>query len=59
MGAGMDIVSGGELYRALVYGVDPQKIVYSGVGKRASEIEEALKPASSCSTWSPRANWSA
>jgi diaminopimelate decarboxylase len=43
MGAGMDIVSGGELYRALAAGVDPQKIVYSGVGKRASEIEEALK----------------
>lgn len=41
-GAGMDIVSGGELYRALKAGVDPQKIVYSGVGKSASEIREAL-----------------
>ena len=41
-GAGMDIVSGGELYRALKAGVDPKKIVYSGVGKRESEILEAL-----------------
>jgi len=41
-GAGMDIVSGGELYRALAAGVDPAKIVYSGVGKRGKEIEEAL-----------------
>ena len=42
-GAGMDIVSGGELYRALKAGVAPEKIVYSGVGKRASEIKEALE----------------
>ncbi|MFU2208009.1 diaminopimelate decarboxylase [Solidesulfovibrio sp. C21] len=42
MGAGVDIVSGGELYRALTAGIDPAKIVYSGVGKRGSEIEEAL-----------------
>jgi diaminopimelate decarboxylase len=42
LGAGMDIVSGGELYRALKAGVSPAKIVYSGVGKRASEIREAL-----------------
>jgi len=42
MGAGMDIVSGGELFRALRAGVDPQKIVYSGVGKRGHEIQEAL-----------------
>ncbi|WP_319466866.1 diaminopimelate decarboxylase [uncultured Pseudodesulfovibrio sp.] len=41
-GAGMDIVSGGELYRALKAGVAPEKIVYSGVGKRPSEIKEAL-----------------
>jgi len=41
-GAGMDIVSGGELYRALKAGVAPEKIVYSGVGKRSSEIKEAL-----------------
>ncbi|EGB13685.1 diaminopimelate decarboxylase [Pseudodesulfovibrio mercurii] len=42
-GAGMDIVSGGELYRALQAGVDPSRIVYSGVGKRDSEIREALE----------------
>ena len=42
-GAGMDIVSGGELYRALKAGVEPGKIVYSGVGKQAEEIEYALK----------------
>ncbi|WP_320169795.1 diaminopimelate decarboxylase [Maridesulfovibrio sp.] len=43
MGAGMDIVSGGELYRALKAGVPASKIVYSGVGKKAYEIAEALK----------------
>ena len=42
-GAGMDIVSGGELYRVLQAGVDPSRIVYSGVGKRDSEIREALE----------------
>jgi len=42
-GSGVDIVSGGELYRALKAGVDPKKVVYSGVGKRADEIEYALK----------------
>ncbi len=43
MGAGMDIVSGGELYRALKAGVPASRIVYSGVGKKAYEIAEALK----------------
>ncbi|WP_045211277.1 diaminopimelate decarboxylase [Desulfonatronovibrio magnus] len=42
MGSGMDIVSGGELFRTLKAGVDPSKIVYSGVGKREHEIREAL-----------------
>jgi len=42
MGGGVDIVSGGELYRALKAGVDPSKIVYSGVGKRVSDLEYAL-----------------
>jgi diaminopimelate decarboxylase len=41
-GAGTDIVSGGELFRALRAGVDPKKIVYSGVGKKRVEIMEAL-----------------
>jgi|UniRef100_A0A7C3WPF9 diaminopimelate decarboxylase len=43
LGAGVDIVSGGELYRALKAGVDPAKVVYSGVGKSESEIRQALK----------------
>ncbi|HLA51260.1 MAG TPA: diaminopimelate decarboxylase [Thermodesulfobacteriota bacterium] len=42
-GSGVDIVSGGELYRALKAGADPKKIVYSGVGKKEDEIEYALK----------------
>jgi len=42
MGSGVDIVSGGELRRALAAGAPPSKIVYSGVGKTIAEIEEAL-----------------
>ena len=42
-GSGVDIVSGGELYRALQAGVDTRKVVYSGVGKKVDEIEYALK----------------
>lgn len=42
-GGGVDIVSAGELYRALEAGVAPNKIVYSGVGKRVEDIEFALK----------------
>jgi diaminopimelate decarboxylase len=42
-GGGMDIVSGGELFRSLRAGVDPARIVYSGVGKSAEEIEYALR----------------
>jgi diaminopimelate decarboxylase len=41
-GAGFDIVSGGELKRALAAGGDPRKIVFSGVGKSAAEIALAL-----------------
>lgn len=41
-GSGFDIVSGGELFRALKAGGDPQKIVFSGVGKKKQEIEYAL-----------------
>ncbi len=41
-GFGFDIVSGGELYRALQAGADPGKIVYAGVGKTDKEIIEAL-----------------
>lgn len=43
LGGGVDIVSGGELYRALTAGFDPKKIVFAGVGKRQDEIEYALK----------------
>jgi diaminopimelate decarboxylase len=42
-GSGFDIVSGGELFRALKAGGDPQKIVFSGVGKKREEIEYALE----------------
>ncbi|MBU4128652.1 diaminopimelate decarboxylase [bacterium] len=42
-GAGADVVSGGELYKALKVGVDPKKIVFSGVGKTREEIKYALK----------------
>jgi diaminopimelate decarboxylase len=43
LGGGVDIVSGGELFRALHAGADPGKIVYSGVGKREDEIRYALQ----------------
>ena len=42
-GSGVDIVSGGELFRALRAGVPPSKIVFAGVGKNADEIRDALK----------------
>lgn len=42
-GAGLDIVSGGELYRALKIGANPRKIVFAGVGKSDGEIKEALR----------------
>ena len=41
-GSGFDIVSGGELYRALQAGASPSKVVYAGVGKTDKEICEAL-----------------
>ncbi|WP_340695631.1 diaminopimelate decarboxylase [Hydrogenobacter thermophilus] len=42
-GAGADIVSGGELYASLLAGVDPNKIVYAGVGKTIKELEYAIR----------------
>jgi diaminopimelate decarboxylase len=42
-GAGADIVSGGELYRALQAGIDPRRIVFAGVGKTDDEIRYALQ----------------
>jgi len=41
-GAGFDIVSGGELARVLRAGGDPSRVVFSGVGKTAAEVEYAL-----------------
>ena len=41
-GSGFDVVSGGELYRAMQAGGDPSKIVFAGVGKTDKEIIEAL-----------------
>ncbi len=43
LGAGFDIVSGGELQRALKAGADPRKIVFSGVGKTPDEIDLGLQ----------------
>ena len=43
LGGGVDVVSGGELFRAMKAGAQPDKIVYSGVGKRPEEIEYALE----------------
>jgi diaminopimelate decarboxylase len=43
LGGGTDIVSGGELYRALKAGISPKKIVFSGVGKTEEEIQSAVK----------------
>jgi diaminopimelate decarboxylase len=42
LGSGFDIVSGGELQRVLNAGGDPQKVVFSGVGKRPDEMRAAL-----------------
>lgn len=42
-GAGLDIVSGGELYRAKLVKADPKKIVYAGVGKKKDEIRDAMQ----------------
>lgn len=42
-GSGADVVSGGELFRALNAGIPAEKIVYAGVGKTADEIRYALK----------------
>ena len=42
LGSGFDIVSGGELHRVIQIGADPKKIIFSGVGKSAQEIETAI-----------------
>ncbi|HBZ54545.1 MAG TPA: diaminopimelate decarboxylase, partial [Syntrophobacteraceae bacterium] len=43
LGGGVDIVSGGELFRALKAGIPSERIVYSGVGKTPAEIDYALE----------------
>lgn len=43
LGAGADVVSGGELARALAAGIPPERIVFSGVGKQRAEMAAALK----------------
>ncbi len=48
LGAGFDIVSGGELQRVLAAGADPQKVVFSGVGKTAAEMKLALETGIFC-----------
>lgn len=42
LGAGADVVSGGELYMAFAAGIEPNKIVFAGVGKTADEIRQAI-----------------
>src|SRR5437762_7672140 len=48
LGAGIDVVSEGELRRALALGVPGRKIVFSGVGKTAREMAAALKERIAC-----------
>lgn len=48
LGAGFDIVSGGELARVLAAGGNPAKVVFSGLGKTESEIEQALNVGIAC-----------
>jgi diaminopimelate decarboxylase len=48
LGAGFDIVSGGELQRVLAAGGDARKVVFSGVGKRADEMRMALEAGILC-----------
>lgn len=47
-GCGLDIVSGGELERALAAGVDPAKVIFSGVGKTRAEMRRALEVGIGC-----------
>ncbi len=48
LGAGFDIVSGGELARVIAAGGDPAKVVFSGVGKTAAEMRQALETGIFC-----------
>lgn len=48
LGAGFDIVSGGELARVLAAGGDARKVLFSGIGKTEAEIEQALRAGIAC-----------
>jgi len=48
LGAGFDIVSGGELARVMMAGGDPKKVVFSGVGKTPAELNDALDAGIRC-----------
>lgn len=48
LGSGFDIVSGGELARVIAAGGDPRKVVFSGVGKTADEMRQALQAGILC-----------
>ena len=48
LGAGFDLVSGGELARALAIGAEPSSLVFAGVGKSAAEIAQALQVGVKC-----------
>jgi diaminopimelate decarboxylase len=48
LGSGFDIVSGGELARVIAAGGDPRKVVFSGVGKTANEMRQALQAGILC-----------
>ena len=57
MGAGFDVVSVGELERVMVAGGDAGKVVFSGVGKTASEMRRAYRQESNVSTSSQRLSY--
>ncbi len=58
LGAGMDVVSGGEYRRARAAGVPGERIVFSGVGKTRAEMRAGARPAASASSTSnPSPSW--
>ena len=57
LGAGFDIVSGGELERVVAAGGDPSKVVFSGVSKKPEEMARALELGIHCFTLNQQQNW--
>ena len=57
LGAGADVVSGGELKRALAAGIPPEKILFSGVGKTEASCARRWRRTCFASTSSPSPNW--